>query len=799
MRGSWKRGTALGAVLLAGLGLASPAPAGAERGATTIAVGGLGRPVDLVVDEWGVPHLYAQDTADLFLAQGFNIARDRLFQVDTWRRRGLGQLSEVLGPAYVEQDRAARLFRYRGDMAAEWASYGPEARLAASRFAEGINAYIDYLGRNPDALPVEFRKLGYRPAKWRPEDVVRIRTHAIGENLSWEVARAKLVCLAGPEGSRVFRGLHPDHTAQVPPGLDPCAIPDDVLKVYNQATAAVSFDRRSGVVSPALSADGTDKAIEDATTGSNSWAIGPGRTATGRPILANDPHRGADALPSGRYLAQLSAPGLNLEGAGEPWNPGIAIGHNGTVAFGLTNLPVDQTDLYVYDLDPADPTRYRYQGGWEMFSTVAEDIPVKGAAATRAQLQFTRHGPVVKVDEAGHKAYAVRTVWTEPGTSPYLASLNYQRSRDYRQFKNATAKWRTPGSNLVFADIHGDIAYVPAGLTPDRTGENYDGLLPVPGDGRYDWNGFHANAELGGVLNPGQGFFASANDYNLPPDQKVIPNYEWQLPYRQQRISEIIAATPMAAVRDSIALQNDEKSLVATNIVPFVATLSSDDPDTRAAIDLLRGYDGVTAAGSAPAALFEQWIMMHLYPGWAHRVLPQAAADAMVRNINPDFSLVIASFADPVRWFGPDGAAVRDDLLRTTLKTAFADVRAQLGPDTATWQWGRMHLQEFVHPLGAPNVGPTPIGGSYHTIHPSFYNPMTHRQVIGATFKMSLDVGGWDNSLAINAPGQSGDERSRHYRDLMPTYTAGRAFPLLYSRSEVEKHADRRIRLVPSR
>jgi penicillin G amidase len=787
----------LGTALLAVLGLVSTPSAGAVA-TTTIAVPGLSRPVDLVVDEWGVPHMFAQNTSDVFLAQGFNIARDRLFQVDTWRRRGLGELSEVLGPAYVEQDRAARLFLYRGDMAAEWAAYGPEAKLAATRYADGINAYIDWLGANPDAMPVEFRKLGYQPAKWRPEDVVRIRTHAIGENLSWEVSRAKLVCLAGPKGSKALRSLHPDHVAQVPPGLDPCSVPDDVLQVYNLATAAVNFAPATGVTSPALSAGDTTKAIGDATAGSNSWAVGPGRTATGRPILANDPHRGSNAVPSGRYLAHLSAPGLDLEGAGEPWNPGIAIGHNGTVAFGLTNLPVDQTDLYVYDLDPNDPTRYRYGNGWAKFTTVTEDVPVENTSAAKVQLQFSRHGPVVKVDLANHKAFAVRTVWTQPGTSPYLASLNYQRTRDFGHFRSAMAKWRTPGSNLVFADTAGDIAYVPAGLTPRRTGQNYDGLLPVPGDGRYDWHGFAANSELGGVLNPAKGYFASANDFNLPAGQKVIPTYEWQLPYRKQRIDELIEGTPRARVHDSVEVQNDEKSLVATNILPYVTGLSSSDPDTAAALDLLRRYDGVASVDSGPAALFEQWIMMHLHWTWAHTVLPPNAGDVLGSTINPDFSLVIDSFAHPDDWFGPNGAAARDALILSTLKDAFADVRSTLGPDPATWRWGRLSFVRFDHPLGVPSVGPVPTGGSYHTIHPSMYHPVTHQQIIGATFKMALDVGGWDNSLAINAPGQSGDERSPHYQDLLPDYTAGEAFPLLYSRTEIEKHAEQRFRLVPA-
>ncbi|MEO6083971.1 MAG: penicillin acylase family protein, partial [Umezawaea sp.] len=267
----------------------APVPAVQAAPGQSYAVAGLHRPVDLLVDKWGVPHIYAADTSDLFFGQGFNIARDRLFQIDTWRRRGLGTLSEVLGSSYVEQDRAARLFLYRGNMDAEWASYGPEGKLAATRFAEGINSYVDWLGRNPSALPPEFGKLGYQPARWSPQDVVRIRTHAIGENLMWEVARAKLVCLAGPGASRYLRALRPTHEAAVPAGLDPCSVPDDVLKVYNLATAAVSFTG-SGFQT---------KDIADATSGSNAWAIGPGRTASGRPILANDPHRGADALPSG--------------------------------------------------------------------------------------------------------------------------------------------------------------------------------------------------------------------------------------------------------------------------------------------------------------------------------------------------------------------------------------------------------------------------------------------------------------------------------------------------------------------
>ncbi|WP_406642502.1 penicillin acylase family protein [Amycolatopsis sp. WGS_07] len=775
-------------VLILVLTLLGTAPAASARTPSdTVALDGLSRPVDLLVDKWGVPHIYAANTSDLFYAQGFTVARDRLFQLDTWRRRGLGLLSEVLGESYADQDRAARLFLYRGDMHKEWASYGPEAKLAATRFAEGINSYVDWLAKHPEAVPPEFGKLGYQPSHWRPEDLVRIRTHAIGENLTWEVARAQMVCQAGPGASKYLRSLHPDHEAAVPEGLDPCSVPGDVLSVYNKATASVTFPK--GVAG--------SQDIADATSGSNSWAIGPGRTATGRPILASDPHRRSDSLPSGRYVAQLSAPGLNLIGAGEPWNPGIAIGHNDSVAFGLTNLPVDQTDLYVYDLDPADHSRYRYRGGWEPITKVTESIPVLGGQPVTRELSFTRHGPIVKVDEAANRAFAVRTAWTEPGSAAYLGSLNFQRARDFTEFTAGMRTWGTPGSNLVYADVHGDIGYVPGALTPRRTGAGYDGLLPVPGDGRYEWNGFHANSELPWQHNPPAGFFASANDYNLPPGFPVVSNYEWQQPYRKERIDELIKSTPRNRVADSLAVQRDEKSLLAPRLIPFLRNLSSTDPDTAKALELLRGFDGVASVDSAPAPLYETWLLKYLHSGWAHATLPQGAADVLASTINPDFSLVLASFADPDAWFGPGGAAKRDKLILDTLPLAFRDVAAKLGGDPAKWRWGSLQYQEFVHPAGGPNVGPVPVGGDYQTVHPSFFHPFTYQQLNGATFKMALDVGDWDASRAINAPGQSGDPRSPHYRDLNGLWASGGSFPLLSSRAAVERNLDARIRLVP--
>jgi penicillin amidase len=352
--------------------------------ADPIPVAGLRQPAEILVDPWGVPHIYARNFDDAFFVQGFNAARDRLFQIDSWRRRGLGLLSEVLGPQYVEQDKAARLFLYRGAMGKEWSAYGPQAKRMATAFVAGINAYIDSLGTASDRLPIEFRTLGYRPSRWIPSDVVRVRSHGLTGNLTSEVARANVICKTGPEqGPKVdqFRvGLQPKWDIQIPEGLDPC-LPADVLKVFSLATQAVPFGQ----------------APSSHTDGSNNWTIAPWKSATGRPILASDPHR-AYSTPSLRYIAHVSAPGIDIIGAGEPSLPGISIGHNGSVAFGLTRFYIDQEDLYAYELNPENERQYRYRGRWERVRTIRETIRVKGASPVEAELAFTRHGPVIWSD-----------------------------------------------------------------------------------------------------------------------------------------------------------------------------------------------------------------------------------------------------------------------------------------------------------------------------------------------------------------------------------------------------------------
>ncbi|NLU68767.1 penicillin acylase family protein [Streptomyces sp. HNM0574] len=788
IRVSRRSALAAGAAGIAGAGGLAGGTASAEP-PRHIRVRGLREPVELIEDRYGVPHLYARNEDDVFLAQGFNAARVRLFQIDLWRRRGLGRLSEVLGPDYVAQDRATRLFLYRGDMAAEWARYSPDARRIATRFTAGINAYVDWLDAHPDRLPEEFGLLGYRPARWEPEDVVRIRSHGLTRNLTGEVERARVACAAGPDADLVRQGLQPDHRVTVPEGFDPCALPEDVLDVFELATRNVEF---------------TDGAIrttaprDRANEGSNNWVVSGRRTATGRPVLANDPHR-AYAAPSLRYLAHLSAPGLDVIGAGEPALPGISIGHNGTVAFGLTIFPVDQEDLYVYALDPADPRRYRYRDGWERMTVLRERVPVAGEKDHTVELAFTRHGPVIRTDERRGLAYAVRTAWLEPGMSPYFGSVAYMRARTFREFTEAMRNWGAPTENQIYADTAGNIGWVPGGLAPRRA--DYDGLLPVPGDGRYEWDGFHSGDDLPRSLNPAEGFIATANQFNLPPEYRDMRlGYEWTNPFRHQRITEVLTKQHRHTVADSRALQNDQLSIPARRLTALLTGLDSRDPGLRRALRLLRGWDAVESADSAAAALFEVWLSQHLGPGFVRAAVPKAAG--IIKDA--DTLVLLGELENPGRWL-PDVPA-RDRLLLDTLRTAHTQLSERLGRDESAWQWGRLHHTLFAHPASAAldhddrlrfDVGPFPRGGSPDTVNQSSYRTTDYRQTNGPSFRMILDVGNWDSSLAINTPGQSGTPTDPHYRDLATPWRKGDYFPLAYTREAVERVAERRVVLWP--
>ena len=762
-------------------------------------VEGLAAPARLVVDHWGVPHIYAQSARDAFFLQGYNAARDRLWQIDLWRKRGLGRLAASFGPAYVAQDRAARLFLYRGDMAAEWAAYGAGSREAVEAFTAGVNAYVAEVAAGKRPLPVEFRLTGSRPEPWAPEDVLRIRSHALVSNVTSEVARARVACAGGLAADRLRRKLDPPHTPVIPAGLDPCVVPADVLRDYLLGTAAVNFQALvGGGPKAAASAQAQLAQAIDAyqSEGSNNWAIAPSRTATGRPILANDPHR-AVGVPSLRYIVHLSAPDLDIVGAGEPALPGVSFGHNARIAWGLTIFYIDQEDLYVYD---TKGDSYRYKGGYEPMKVVHETIAVKGEAPRDVVLKFTRHGPVLaETPDAGHggHAFALRTVWNLPGASGYFGSSRLWRAKSWGEFKAGQEAWGVPPLNLVFADTSGEIGWSAAGLTPVRP--NWDGLLPVPGDGRYEWAGMMPESRLPAVRDPARGFVATANQMNLPPNYRAghATSYEWADRSRITRIEEVLAATPKATLADSMALQTDSHDALSRRAIALLRPLASPAPEVAHALALLKAWDNDERTDSVAATIYQDWVTNHLGHTVVGAVTPEKAR-SLVGSGNLDAVLT---------WLeGAEASPNRDRLLLGSLTAAVADLKHALGADMATWTWGRLHHARFepaVAVLADPQLaaqmstGPLQVPGSAQSPRAATYRPIDYRQTAGASVRLVMDVGAWDNSVAINTPGQSDDPYSAHYRDLFPLWAAGAYVPLDFSRAAVDRDAELVVTLTP--
>lgn len=770
-----------------------------EKRLAAHAVRGLKEDVTIKVDRWGVAHIRANNLHDLFFAQGWNAARDRLWQIDIARKRGLGLLARDFGPGYLEQDRAARLFLYRGDMAAEWKAYGPDSEEICTAFANGINAYIDGCDAGSIPLPPEFALLGHRPERWKAEDVVRVRTHSLTRNASSELLRSKVMAAAGNELGARLDGLRKQLSHDVLPkpvdGFDPGIMTDRVLRDFNLAVSLATFskDRIAATLEEAVlwtsltpSGEIVRASFEE---GSNNWAISSEKTSTGRPILALDPHR-THVLPSIRYVVHLSMPGLDVIGAGEPMVPGISMGHNGTAAFGLTIFGADQEDIYVYRTHEDDPGQYAYQDGWEKVTTVTESIPVKGYPDQTTTLEFTRHGPVIYRDVENNRAFGLRTVWMDAGMAPYMASLSVMKAKTYAEYAKALNGWGCPSVNHIYADTANVIAWKPSGATPMR--RNWDGLLPVPGDGRYEWNGYLPPQAAPFEVNPERGFIATANAMNVPDDWAAANpaiGYEWLDSSRHDTLHRELSRDTPISLEDCARLQCSTFSPIAARALKCLKAMPGPISETSA-WRLLQNWEGDLAANSAPAALFEVWFSKHLGP----LVARQEGAD-------PSIIAMLMPFDAPgvVEWLEkavPNGEPHKD--IAQSLDDAWAECLSLMGEEPEEWSWGRIHHLKLSHPLQSltdavwsPDA--MELGGSSSTLNYANYRLNDFSVLAGPSVRMVIDVGEWDNSLFVNNPGQSGVPGSSHYQDLLARWRDGIHCPLVYSQKAVQAATMRTI------
>jgi len=766
-----------------------------------LTLSGLNEPVEVIKDTWGISHIYARNQPDLFFAQGFNVARDRLFQLEIWRRQATGTLAEILGPRALERDIGARLLRARVDMGAEMRHYHPAGEEIITSFVRGINAYIDLTRREPDLLPLEFRLLDLIPGHWTPEVVVS-RHNGLFRNASSEISTAALVAALGADRTREIMDLHPGEPGlTLKPGLDTSLLSRDILRLYSASRATVRFQKedirseahRASSLLPAQTLPDVFTMLSHPETseGSNNWVVSGKRTLTGAPFMANDPHR-RQQVPSLRYWVHLIAPGWDVIGGGEPALPGISIGHNRHGAWGLTIFSVDQEDLYVYDTHPDDPDRYRYRDAWVDMQVLHERISVRGQAPAAVELKYTRHGPVLYQDRDNHKAYALRAAWLEIGCAPYLASLRMDQAKTWDEFREACSFSRTPSENMVWADTRGNIGWQAVGITPLRPG--WDGLLPVPGDGSCEWNGFLPIRDLPHIFNPAAGYFSTANQDNIPPGYPHAVGFQWASPFRQARIQEVLGSGRRFTLTDMAQLQHDVVCLPARELVPLLQELRSQEAEVNQALDILKTWDFHMTPDSAAATVYQGW-QRRLYDH-IRKVSLSEQEQKLVSRIS--LTRMIAWLISPDGRFGADPVKGRDTLLLRALGDAVQDISQRLGPDMEGWHYGQEHfhhirirhpLSEGVRPELRPglDIGPLPRGGNGNTVNQTTGG---YNQTSGASFRIIADLSNWDLSLGTNSPGQSGDPKSPHYQDLFKLWVLDKYFPVFFTRSKIETVAE---------
>ncbi|HYL62939.1 MAG TPA: penicillin acylase family protein [Candidatus Methylomirabilis sp.] len=747
----------------------------------TLNVHGLQSAVRVQRDRWGVAHIFAQNEHDLFFAQGFVVAQDRLFQMELWKRSGQGRLAEILGASAVQRDINARLLRYRGDMEAEYKSYAPDTKEILEAFTAGINAYIEEIQKPGGiGLPLEFQIAGFKPEPWKPEDCLnRMAAYSMTMNAGSELQHAQMVAMLGADKASSLFEFDPPVKLDPAPGIDFAGLSPAILE--NLVGSDVRMDFHGARLE-----------------GSNNWTVSGALTASGKPLLANDPHR-VIAEPSLRYIVHLVAPGWDVIGAGESGLPGVAVGHNEKIAWGFTIFGLDQQDLYLSELNPADPEQYKTEHGWQRMEVKTETIGVRGGDPVTVKLKFTRHGPVLWED--GKRALALRWVGADPGTAGYLGSLALDRAESWTEFEDAMARWKVPSENIVYADRDGNIGEHSTGLAPLR--KNWTGLLPVPENGGYDWTGFVPNSELPHTYNPASGFIATANHKMIPENYRYSVGFSWGSPERFLRISQVLGDAAKNArklrVADMENLQNDVVSLPARELQALLkhAAGSTSDSVTK----LLLDWDCALSTDSSAATLYEFWVG-ELRDAVTKLVVPPEAQKAAGRISLPR---TVRELSHPrAHEFGPQPEGARDALLLESLKSAERKLTAKLGSDPGNWAWGKLHRVVFNHSLDVSDAaaalfdrGPYARPGDGYTVNATAFAASSFLQLAGASYREIFDLSDWDNGVGVNVPGQSGQPGSSHYDDLLPLWTNGQYFPLRFTKPAVDRDTTDVLELKP--
>lgn len=764
-----------------------------------LAVPGLTAPVEIVRVEPGVPHIYARNVHDLFFAQGYVHAQDRLWQMEFNRTVGAGRLSALFGEGALEIDKVMYVLGMRRAAERDWRILSPGTRAILTAYADGVNAYIStHRGR----LPIEFTVLGVEPRPWTPIDSLtwgKLMSLNLSLNHPFEILRSHLIAKLGEPAARRLMSPYPASAPViVPPGGQLPKAPAAPVEPRAGLAALPSLGRISGT-GPAW--------------GSNGWVVAGSRTASGRPLLANDTHLGLQ-MPSVWYQVGLHGGGYDLAGFSFPGMPMVVIGHNRWIAWGITNLCADVQDLYIEKLDdPVHPRRYQYRNAWRDLTVRREQIEVKGKPKVAYEVWETHHGPIVNgviTELKGSPPMALR--WPALGGTRLvdaLAALN--RAHDWSSFHRALADWETPSVNFVYADVSGHIGYQSTARVPVRV-PGHQGMVPVPGwDGRFEWQGFIPYEEMPSVLDPPSGFIVTANNKVVGDDYPHFIAYDMADPYRAQRITALLSAGHRFTRESLRAIQAETYGLPAAALRPYLLAVPPAGEREKKALEEVRRWDLRYEPGSAGAAVYEAWYWHLLGDVLGDELGPDVLTEYRIVGLSQVPSIVglMARPNDPLFDDRRTPAAERrDDIVRRSLTHAVDWLSQRYGNDPADWTYGRMHSITFVHaPLGQSGIAPLerlfnsatfPVPGTAFTVNAAVSDVTKPFGVnFGTSQRMIVDLADLEASTWVNSTGQNAQLWHRHREDQIPKWQAVESYPMRFGERAVRTHSEARLTLVP--
>jgi penicillin amidase len=815
----------LGLIASLAIGLWRSLPRAEEESAVL----GISSSVELEIDAWGIPHIYAQTDADAYFGLGYAHARDRLWQLEQNRRAASGTLAEVLGERALASDRLFRVLGLRRAAEANWRSLPEDARDALNAYTRGINAWL----AGDHALPPEFVVCRCEPAEWQPVDSLAflgLMAYQLSGNWGEELRRVRLSGVLRPSQLAEFE---PPHAG------DEAIEPDVLIGVYRRLGFAFEHDARShaaAATTPARLAAAESIGLSDfapsfarlqalAPTllgdalGSNNWVVSGSKTLSGRPLLANDPHLALRA-PSQWYLAHLEAPGLRVIGATLPALPGVIVGHNTRVAWGFTNMGPDVQDLYIEKLGPRGEAEYLTVEGPRAFETRREIIQVRGEDPVELEVRVTRHGPVISDASAEARellppGYVISLAYAgsfegDPTLSFPIAAA---RAQNAAQFLEAARRFQSPPQNIVYADVDGSIGYVAAGRVPLRRADNdLRGLMPAPGWlSAYDWSGFVPFEELPRQTQPDSGRIVTANQNVAAPPYPHWLGADWAPPYRARRIEALLDARDGHTIESFAAIQTDLHSSIADQLLPVLLRIlpPSLDVEEQALVDALRAWDHQMLPGLREPLVFAAWLR-ELEQRLYRDELAELFGDE--RQARPEFVHdVLTDRAGRARWCDDQGTPAPEacpEITRDALRDALGYLKRRFGADPSRWTWGEAHPSRSAHPL----LGALPVvgrwfdvrarrGGDSSSVNVGSYSTddddTAFSNAWGPGFRAIYDVGALDRSLAVLNTGQSGHVLSPHYADQNPLWSTGRYIPLTTERRALEEDVHRKLVLLP--